>query len=288
MFAATYLSQAYFGQGYPITGAIVYGRYGIDVYGTDGSLVVRLGDIGGMIWGGSNFVLPEGTFGLWGKRDGLWDKGTVQMFYANGSNLSITFSVVEPNPGNVLNTAGLFQVDIDETFPFGSIIVPGGRMVTWEDFLYFGLVSVVSTDLPGALSVAVNASSIANTKFLASKDGGTLSVWNYLSGPDGTKDLTTYTNIRLRRRYLIQTSLNRASGINQNITWTLTVRRVSTLRLFSHEANAAPNLAASFVSYVEGGTTSADSNKGEDRVPGGTGIEPGGYAGTPGGGGALA
>src|SRR5437867_398473 len=62
----------------------------IDIRGVNGDVVARIGDISGMPWGGSGEYIARGTFGIWGKREGIWLKAMAQLFYANARTDSVT------------------------------------------------------------------------------------------------------------------------------------------------------------------------------------------------------
>jgi hypothetical protein len=276
MFGASYFGQSYFAQGYPITGATIpTGVYAIDVLGVDGSLVARIGDIGNLPWGASGKLLPPGTWGLWGKRSGVWLEQHTQVFYANADTIT-----TQPVSNASYSAPGAFVFNIDETLPFQTITVPDGRMVSWEDFVYFTTITVVSA--PGVTSPAVVAFSVLPSVFYATKDASLIQAWNFMTGPTGTGSGTSvYTNIFLRRAYTIQVS-GTGSGI-----WTFNVQRRALLRMFAHEVNSKPTGFGSFVSFTASGTVTQTPNIGADRDPGGgSGVDPGGYVGGGGGGGA--
>lgn len=258
MIAGVYAGQPYNAQGYPVTGASLPspGIYGYDIYGVDGQLMLRIGDISGMSWGGRSFDLPPGTYGVWGQRAGVWLKGMPQVFYAGASDRTI--QVVGQSSG----PSGLWTLFVDEAFTFTTIFVPAGRMITWEDFPYFIDVTLVSA--PGITSPAIVSWRLDKTLFMATKDKeGTLLAWNFMTGPpaDG---VTLYSNIRLRRVYKIQTS-----GTGGAATWTFSVKRIAVLRMFAHEVNEAPILSGAMDAFASGQTTTQTANIGENRDPGG-------------------
>jgi hypothetical protein len=276
MLGVHYAGQVYEGQGYAVTGASVpaLGRYGFDLYGEDGSLVLRAGDITGMVWGGSGFTLPPQTYGIWAKRDGVWIKGMPQVFYANATNQTVSVAASIP-----ANPTGVAQISVDETFPFITVLVPQGRMVTWEDFLYY--MSVTLTSAVGVTNPLIVNWTFVTTKFLAVRNqDGSLLTWNYMTGPP-TVGTNRFDNIVLRRLINIQISGTDTAPSS----WVFSVQRISAIRMFSHEVNQPTSLSGALQAWTASATTIQYSSSGESRdAGGGSGLDLGGYGGLSGGG----
>lgn len=235
-------------------------RYGIDVFGTDGALQARLGDISGQPWGGSGYTLPEGTFGLWGKRDGVWIKGITQVFYAVSEDTGArTISL------NTL-TDQAPQVTLTAAFPFGAVNAPQGRMVTLEVFFYKGTISAASF---------VRSLVLTKVELLASLNGAAESVHDNLYGPS-TVGTNTWSAVKAR--------LTCGSTIleGQSRSWT-SYRLLYAIRMFSHEVNAATTKSETVAALGE--AVQGREGEGTGAASIGTGSDLGGYGGAAGGGG---
>lgn len=240
----------------------------IDVFNTSGVLVARLGDITGMPWGGGSYTLPSGTYGLWTLRDGTWMKGQVTMFYAHAKNLTLlqneTFS---------FNANERYEFSIDETFPFGTINVPLGRIVTWETFLHFVEIKIFTATGGGGTATTLSTPRLFSISLRASLNGGAAADYNYLSGPT-TSGENAYTSVKLRLKWH---GTKVGGGTVGVASWS--VRRNMSIRLFGHEVNADPTLSSPTASVLVTTTTEGRGPELDSDQGGGSGTDAGGYQG---------
>ncbi len=247
-------------------------RYGVDIFGTDGTLVSRYGDISGLGWGGSDYTLPEGSWGLWGKRDGVWIKAMVQMFYSHfGPSGLITYTITI---GPIILTGLIsFTITVNEAMPFGTIIVPKGRIVTLENFLYDIPTLQVSRD--GGVYRSLSNRRLISTVLRASLNGGAVTSYNVLSGPTVSGE-NTYTSVAVR----IQIG-GEITVTNEN--WTTAAVQTDylrTLRMFAHEVNAVPTFSGVNATQSNSGISGGkDKEGGNFNQGGGSGTDAGGYGG---------
>lgn len=235
----------------------------INVYDDAGTLVMRIGDISGMPWGGTAaFPLPSGTFGVWSKRDGLWAKAYVAMFYANSSDSGfVTQTFLQEGTQN----QG-YDFQVDETMPFGTIKVPRGRIVTLEFIPHHFTFEFLTL---GDVWTALTETKLKRVELRASLNAGGVAMYNYLSGPSAGSGENTYTSIVLRVTYV---------GKIGAVMKGLRVRRIASLRMFAHEVNSAPSY--SVVGRTADAALAGREFEGSDTDQGGgAGTETGGYGG---------
>lgn len=241
----------------------------INIYDDAGILVMRIGDISGMPWGGTaDFPLPAGTFGVWSKRGGLWAKAYVAMFYANSSDSGLITHTFANETGNSI----AYDFQVDETLPFGTIRVPRGRIVTLE-FIPHHILLEWHDPVPGpdGTWAATTDTKLKRVELRASLNGGAVAAYNYLSGPSAGSGDNTYASVVLRVTYVGK--ISGAFTVNG-----LRVRRIASLRMFSHEVNTAPSY--SVVGRTAGTVLDGSSLSGSDADQGGgSGTESGGYGG---------
>lgn len=232
-----------------------------DVFDTSGDLRVRMGDISGRPWGGAGFVIPEGTFGLWTDREGAWLRGNVTMFYANSRSAPKTGST------GTTEAAGthLLKITLDETFPFGSIIVPAGRVVTMEYFLHSLTGNITGTGVTAFTGIRMN-----QLRLRASRAGGAVSDFDNLLGP--TTGTVTYSSVALRMLYHLGYSVDQS-----NVTLNWSVTRVASIRMFAHEVHADTTISFISEAVVTGGSVSGVE---KGNIVGDSGSDPGGGSGT--------
>lgn len=247
-------------------------RYGIHIYDHDGNLVARLGDISGQPWGGSAYTLPDGTFGLWGKRDGIWIKAMTQMFYANAASSGLITRSFTEDPLTA-SADYIFRIGVEETLPFGTIEVPQGRMVSLEVFLHTISQFEWHRTPGGPAWLNLKEKTLESVTLRASLNGGGVSSYDFLSGPSGPGQ-NSYTSVSVR---MVFAGSEDGSAVSSN--WDgIRINYFRTIRMFGHEVNESPTWAH----YTHSKTQTSDSPEG--RQAEGTGGDPGGGAGTDDGG----
>jgi len=249
-------------------------RWGFHVYDQDGNLVARFGDISGLEWGGSGEVLPENTYGFWAKREGAWLKAYTTVFYAHFGTLTLSWN---PAGTGTLQAPTTYRVTIDEIFPFGSIQVPRGRIISWEFVLTFASFRFRSAGLGDVTTTGVF---LRNKQLFASLNGGIAASYDYLTGP-ASPGIHTYTNLKLRLEYDIDMGVGDGYW-NRDVPVLFT--RIGMIRMFSHEVNEAPSLDLVSTAEISAPASGREREGAGVDQGGGTGTEPGGYQGSGGGG----
>lgn len=230
----------------------------LDVFDTTGLHVVRLGDISGMPWGAAAFTLPEGTYGMWTRREGYWERGSIHHVYANFAERTFVGASVNHATDAII----LIRVIVDEVFPFTSVVVPSGRCVYFRLFYYSGELKI-NLGTP-AISTLMKIKAFS---FFASMDGGAVLQRDYLPGPT-TTGTRTFTSVKAQITYEAD-----FTAFNWQAAATYDLKRAVGFLLVATDTHAAPTTSQAGFANLQSGSAQGGSPEGI------TGVDPGGGSG---------
>jgi hypothetical protein len=247
----------------------------VEIFTPGGQLAALIGNISGQPWGGAGYTIPVDTYGIWARRAGLWLMDAPDVIYSMYAERVFTSaSKASQGAGITALTAVL-----DETLPFGNLVVPSGRVIV--PYVDFYSASLVLPTANGGFSVSALSVKLLFS-FFASLNGAGAAAYAYLTGPVST-GMNTWSAVKFRCTWTATfTSFNWSSASTYQLTRNLG------LRIFNHSVHALPSVAEVSFAVNPASIAGRDPEGGGSDPGGGSGTDTGGAGGDTGGGGGVA